>query len=44
MDPIDKPLMTDEEIQELLERELGDLDDDEWINMCKFFPPPLNID
>ncbi|CAE6441159.1 unnamed protein product [Rhizoctonia solani] len=35
-DPIDEPLLTDEEMLEILEMELGDFEEtDEWINMCK---------
>ncbi|CAE6417428.1 unnamed protein product, partial [Rhizoctonia solani] len=33
-DPIDEPLLTDEEMLEILEMELGDLEDtDEWVDM-----------
>jgi hypothetical protein len=35
LDPNNEPLMTDEEMMRLLQMEYGDLDDEEWIDMCK---------
>jgi hypothetical protein len=44
LDPNDEPLLTDEEMIELLEMELGDLDDsDEWVDMRKLACPSLTI-
>ncbi|KAG8722196.1 hypothetical protein FRC11_002748 [Ceratobasidium sp. 423] len=39
-DPVHEPLLTDEEMLEILEMELGDLEDtDEWVDMCKLTYP-----
>jgi hypothetical protein len=36
LDPIDVPLLTNDEIRRLLEEEFGDLADDEWVDVRKF--------
>ena len=41
-DPADEPLLTDEEMLEILEMEVGDLEDnDEWVDMCKSICPGI---
>jgi hypothetical protein len=37
LNPIDEPDLTDDEIRRLLEADLGDLADEEWADVCKFF-------
>jgi hypothetical protein len=36
LDPSDKLLMTDKEMMQLLKMEYGNLNDEEWIDMCKY--------
>lgn len=37
LDPNDEPALDDEDLLALLEAELGDLADEEWIDMCKWY-------
>jgi hypothetical protein len=37
LDPVDEPLLTDEEMRRLLLMRLGDLAEDEWLDMCRSF-------
>lgn len=36
LDPLDEPLLTDGKMRHLLENELGDLANLEWVDMCKY--------
>jgi hypothetical protein len=36
LDPMDKPDLTDDEVRWLLEADLGDLVDEEWLEICRF--------
>lgn len=36
LNPEDEPALNEEQLRALLEAELGDLADEEWIDMCKF--------
>jgi hypothetical protein len=37
LDPEDEPELGDDDLRALLEAQLGDLADDEWIDMCMLF-------
>lgn len=39
LNPEDEPAINDDDLRALLEAELGDLADEEWIDMCRDFPP-----
>jgi hypothetical protein len=41
LDPEDEPELGDEDLRALLEAQLGDLADEEWIDMCKSFLPAV---
>lgn len=37
LDALDEPALDDEALRAILDAELGDLADEEWVEMCKFF-------
>lgn len=43
LDPDDEPAMDVEELWNILHQHLGDIADDEWIDMCKCLNPILHI-
>lgn len=38
LDPVDEPQFTDADIYQLLYSSLGDLAEEEWVDMCEFLP------